>query len=169
MIRRVRLWFGSLCSSCLVEIRSGRRCPVGLVASRPGMAGVMNEFTIVIVYLHEGEVTLSERHESIEVAAVMVDEVFRRGFDDGSVIVDPLEVISVSVYHSGEDDDHMSGKWGKRHADADKDARKWTAATKQIRSRGQQVPDKIVQERGEAITRRADAKEAAKNERGRKG
>ena len=55
--------------------------------------------------------------------------------------------------------------WGSRHQAQAKAADEADNNIKSIRSRGQQVPDKFLRDKGEAITNKADMKEAAKNER----
>jgi hypothetical protein len=123
--------------------------------------------TVVVAYLHESEVRILEKTETIAGAAIIVEEVFVRGFDDGPLTIEPDDILSVSVHRNWEDEGMT---WGKRHAQADNDVRDATTGMKKIQSRGQKVPDGVIKDRGEKITRRADIREAAKNEReGRKG
>lgn len=60
------------------------------------------------------------------------------------------------------------GKWGRVHADADREVRRQTSIRDSGKAQGKRPDDRNLQDRGEAITKRADAKEAAKNERGGK-
>lgn len=55
--------------------------------------------------------------------------------------------------------------WGKRHAEEDKEVRRQTAIREDDKSKGKTPSDRNLTDRGEAITRRADAREAAKNQR----
>jgi len=55
--------------------------------------------------------------------------------------------------------------WGRRYAQADRAVREATIGVANVRARGQAVPDALLADRGEKITRRADVREAAANER----
>lgn len=59
-------------------------------------------------------------------------------------------------------------RWGKQYAQADREVRQRDSEIADVKKRGGKPPDGLIKARGEAITRRADAKEAAKNERGGK-